>query len=315
MSDDALDTLRGLRRPGAADPVRPRGPLQGLGLLHDRLRPQGQGRQGRERLRPAKSRLQGVEGLDSRARTRRTIRLVEVGLLLELRDKATRRRTSKSSSSLASKASGCRAASTAAGAAPARRAASRPPSRHSLLATISARRRRSRPTGSGSSSPSLPPIAAARRAAGARTPPMSLTIAFGAFQAIQGPLMQVVGEPGRAGQLVLDARRGSAAGAGRARGRPRSGRLRFSRVRASASASCAVRGRLSPRVEVERDPAVGGAAGDLRLDRLAAGRPVTPPTESMKSAKPSKSRITTWSMSIPRKSSIVLIWSVAPPNA
>jgi len=39
----------------------------------------------------------------------------------------------------------------------------------------------------------------------------------------------------------------------------------------------------------------------------------TPPTASIRSSKPVKSTIATWSISIPRNPSIVLIYSAAPP--
>ena len=41
--------------------------------------------------------------------------------------------------------------------------------------------------------PESPPIAAESATWGSTKPPMSLTIAFGAFQAIHGPLMKLIG--------------------------------------------------------------------------------------------------------------------------
>ncbi len=56
--------LRGLRRPGAANPQRAGDPLQGLRLLHDRLRPQGRQEAGL-RLRLGRLRLGlGLVGLE-----------------------------------------------------------------------------------------------------------------------------------------------------------------------------------------------------------------------------------------------------------
>ena len=197
MSDDPVASLRGVRRAGRARLPPGRRPLQGLGLLHDRLREEGRGEQQRRERRASRSR-----------RSSRTRRARLVGSTRSPDSRLERDSSAISSSDRQARSSQSRIP-TPADAEPALRdlalRAVRAPRRlrrraalGGALALLLVRRRGCRPPVVARRLEDVGAAAAADRAprspAGASSaPPMLETIAFGAFQAISGPLRKFIG--------------------------------------------------------------------------------------------------------------------------
>ena len=183
-------TARSAGRRSSASFTRRR-PLQGLGLLHDRLREKGQRRRRRRRV----ERLEGRR-LEEATRARSELgEEVEVGSKADEPKTLEGRRVRRTDAPQLGEQSGSRGGLVAEQLLGA--CARTPPARRPGC------RRRSSPDGSSTSVA----VAADRRREHElrhRQRAHVETIAFGAFQPISGPLMKLIGQRGDAGQLALD---------------------------------------------------------------------------------------------------------------